>query len=1352
MGRLHQRYLFGFSLVYAVLIWLDVQLALVRSDTLLVWFATGLSIGGVLVFGNRALWPILFGALVGCSVVCWQLGLEPYRLITVTMLFAFSAVGQAWLAGWLVRRFGRSLPPASLRWGLHTCGLLALAVLPAPVLWLTVLTALDVVVVSDLWIVALQWWLNLLTGVWLVAPWVVLGVTYWRRKPIREPWLWPVSSLLLALLLFTLQLVWRDAQQRYATKVQSDAAEIVSVIDDRLLRYEQAMQSLSAFFYASQSVEQHEFSAFGRTILEQLPAVQSVGWVRRVRQAERLNFEYAQQERGIPDFVIREPGVTGPPAAVRDEYYPLTYVEPFATRRALLGMDMAMEPYRRDALHEARDSGQVVMTGPIQPYATDVESPAVLLIMPVYTSGPPPQTVEERRQRIQGVVLMLVSPAELLKQALQPIAAPDIDILLIDASVVPPRPLAFYSLATTQVDTLPDPVSYVREAIIIQELSRYGRVWQVAFRPGPTYPQRWLNEDAIWRSVLAVGSVAIFFLFVGVRQRHEVRQRRLTRTYALLSAINQMIIREREPLRIFQAVCQIAVKQGGFRMAWVGLRNTTNNRLEPIVVAGKADDYLAQLDILLTEDNPCPTAQALLLKQAIIVNDVANDQRVAIWREAALRLGYRASASFPILVDGEVYATLSLYAAQPGFFDTAEVHLLNELVQDIAFAIVVRRQEAQLRASEQRNHLIVSTLPDIVFRLNREGRIIDVAAGNTNSLLKPPAEILNQTLEDLSDVLSSEMISELRSALTTAFATGELQTVAYKLLFSGQERFFEARIKAIPTGDEAIVLVRDITAWRVAELQLQAERDLLAQRVAERTAELSRANAELARSVRVKDEFLANMSHELRTPLNTILTLSESLLEELRGPLNERQRASIQLIETSGRHLLTLINDILDVAKIEAGRMELVKEVVAVSDVCESSLVLIKEQAAKKQIRLHCAIDVPQTRFLADPRRLKQILVNLLSNAVKFTPEGGSVELRVTTDTAQGTIAFAVSDTGIGIAPDQLPRLFQPFVQLDSSLTRQHEGSGLGLALVRRLVDLHGGSVSVTSTPGSGSVFTVTLPYQPLQYAVPNPAANDPLPPVRSALIIESSAVVAEQLARYLAEQNIQPVVWLYGNGAVEQVAAMRPDLIVLSVEIPDRSGWEILADLQRDPELRRIPVIVVSVVDEPERGFTAGAAAYLVKPITRAMLQQALSQISFSAVLPAEPVVGKGSSARVLVAEDHEMNLMVLREYLQVYGYEVCVARNGREALQMAAEWRPDLIIMDIQMPELDGLEAIRQLRAQAAYATTPIIAVTALAMPGDREQCLLAGATDYLTKPISLRRLARHIERLLTHSQHAR
>ncbi|MCS6889257.1 MAG: response regulator, partial [Chloroflexus sp.] len=1194
-------------------------------------------------------------------------------------------------------------------------------------------------------LVGVQWWLNFLAGAWLVTPWLVVGAYYWLKRPMREPFLWPVSSLLLALLLFSIQLVWRDAQQRYTAQLQADANEIVSLIDDRLTGYEQAIQGTGAFFLASQQVEQHEFSVFARTVINQLPALQSAGWAQRVLQADRSAFELRMRATGIPDFVIREPGAQGPPASARAEYYPLTYVEPFAERRPVLGMDMAVEPIRRNALAQARDSGQVVMTGPIWPYVANVETPAVLLMAPVYEAGPPPQDVVERRRRITGMVMFLVSPEELIKQALQPVIPPDLEVLLMDVTEGSPRPLAFLAPGAAQASALPDPAAFVRDAAIVMSQKRYGRVWQFAVRPGATYPSRWLNWDVAGRTMIAVASVVIFFLFIGQRQRHEARQRRLTRTYALLSAINQMIIRERAPQRIFQEVCRIAVVEGEFRMAWVGRRHAGSNLLEPVAFAGEAGDYLELLNISLTEDNPCPTAQALHSGQAMIVNDFAVDERVALWREAALRLGYRAAASFPLLVDGEVYATISFYAGQPNVFDAEEVRLLGELAQDIAFAIMVGRQEAQLRASEQRNHLIVSALPDIVFRLNRQGVFIDFSAPSTAPLIKPPEEFLGQPIEA---VLPAELSRQLRDALALAFATGELQTIAYQLTVADHERFFEARIKASPTGDEAIAIVRDITAWRTAELQLQAERDLLAQRVAERTAELSRANAELARAVRTKDEFLANMSHELRTPLNAILALSESLLEELRGPLNERQQAAIRSIEASGRHLLALINDVLDLAKIEAGRMDIVKEVVAISDVCESSLTLVKEQATKKQIRLSLQIDDPQARFLADPRRLKQILVNLLSNAIKFTHHGGAVELRVVTDAEQGTIAFTVSDTGIGIAPDQLRQLFQPFVQLDSSLSRQHEGTGLGLALVRRLVDLHGGSVAVASELGKGSVFTVTLPYQPVKRAMAT-ETDDELLPLRVALVIADSVTMVDQIARYLEELQIQLALVLQSNGAVEQAAALRPDLIILDLQMDGGRGWDVLANLQRNPELCSIPVIAIATAEAAQQALAAGAVAWLAKPVDRGALRRALSQITAGCQPLTTPASQYGKWAKLLLADDNEINLSTMSEYLAACGYEVRVARNGREALQMAAEWKPDLIVMDIQMPALDGLEAIKQLRAQAMYATTPIIAVTALAMPGDRERCLLAGATDYLTKPVSLRRLVERIERLLGQQQ---
>ncbi len=1349
MFRLPRSTLIGLGLVYSIAIWVGAQPLLAERGILFVWVAAGVAMGGALVAGNQFLPIILVGAFLGYTAVFAQLGLDGTRVIVIAVGLALSAVAQSWLGSWLVHRFVKALPPLSLWRSLYSCGLLALAILPTSFIAVVILVAVQVPMVAGAPTTLWQWWLNVITGVWFIAPWIVVG---FQRQAQRTADLlvWPVASLLLALMLFLLQLIWRDALQQYERQLQTDATEIVNLIDDRLTRYEQAIQSVQSLFAASQQIEQTEFSTFSRSLLEQFPALQSVGWAPRVTQAERLFFERQIRENGIPDFSIREPGAPGPPAAVRDEYYPLTYVEPFARRRAVLGLDMLVEPIRRDTIVQARDSGRVMMTAPIRPYLTDVMTPAVLLIAPVYRPGPFPPTVAARQERIRGIITMLVSPDVMMEQALQPIDIPDMELLLVDTTDSSIRPLAYLSGGRVQSPTvIVDLETYIREAAIIRKIERYGRSWQFVFRPGLGYPRPWSNINAIQSSVLVMASVVVFFLFVALRQRHEVRQRRLMRTYALLSAINQTIIRERDPQRIFTAVCQIAVQEGRFRMAWIGRPDPIAKRIEPVAVAGEARDYLIRFDFKITDDSACPSVQAFLKRQPVIINDLAMNQLAASWRDIATQIGYRSSASFPLLVNDEVYATLSLYADQAGFFDTDELRLLNELAQDIAFAIVVGQQEAQLRASEQRNHLIVSALPDLVLRLRDDGLVIDVAATPSVFTSAAPEEILNRPIDQ---VFPPAIGAQYRAALHAAFTSGELQTLEYCLSIADRERFFEARIKANPLGAEAIAIIRDITDWRLAEQELQIERDLLAQRVAERTAELRLANAELSRAARAKDEFLANMSHELRTPLNSILALSESLLEELYGPLSERQRTAIHTLEASGRHLLTLINDVLDLAKIEAGRMDVIKEVVAASDVCEASLALIREQANKKQIQLSLHLEDRQARFLADPRRLKQILVNLLSNAVKFTPAGGTVTLQVTTDVTQGTISFAVSDTGIGIAPEHLSRLFQPFLQLDSGLRRQHEGTGLGLVLVRRLTELHGGRVAVESTPGVGSTFTVTLPYQPVLYTDESQQA-DSVPQMQLALVIEDSVTTADQLARYLEELQIQPVLVTYGNEAVARAKDLRPDLILLDLQIPDRSGWEILADLKRDPELAPIPVVIVSVVDEPERGLAAGAAAYLVKPINRAMLRQTLSQLSELKMASSsiDYANQRTTVARILLAEDNETNRVILSDYLIAHGYELRVAHTGYEALALVTEWHPDLIIMDIQIPGIDGLEVIKRLRADQRFAQTPIIAVTALAMPGDRERCLVAGATDYFAKPIRLQRLVARIEQLLTRSQHA-
>jgi len=408
----------------------------------------------------------------------------------------------------------------------------------------------------------------------------------------------------------------------------------------------------------------------------------------------------------------------------------------------------------------------------------------------------------------------------------------------------------------------------------------------------------------------------------------------------------------------------------------------------------------------------------------------------------------------------------------------------------------------------------------------------------------------------------------------------------------------------------------DVTKRKQAEdeiLKLNAE---LERRVEERTKELERA-------LRAKDEFLASMSHELRTPLNAILGLSESLTEQTAGSLNDKQRRYVTTIHESGGHLLSLINDILDLARIESGQIVLNINEVDLKQVCQASLRLINELALKKKQEVTLELDEEIGSIWADERRIKQILVNLLSNAVKFTPENGKIGLVVNGDRLEKRVIFTVWDNGIGIEDSDLMRLFQPFVQLDSSLAREATGTGLGLALVAQMVRLHGGSVSVESEPGRGSRFMVILPWEPT-------LATD------AALRLRSTG----------------------------KFRAIKPDM--------------------KD------------------------------KPI-------------------------------ILLIEDTRESSVMMTDYLEMAGYQVFNARDAVTGIEQAKHTRPDLILMDIQLPGVDGLEATRRLRSDPNFRTVPIIALTALAMPGDRERCLAAGATDYVTKPVGLRKLANMIEEYL-------
>ena len=414
-------------------------------------------------------------------------------------------------------------------------------------------------------------------------------------------------------------------------------------------------------------------------------------------------------------------------------------------------------------------------------------------------------------------------------------------------------------------------------------------------------------------------------------------------------------------------------------------------------------------------------------------------------------------------------------------------------------------------------------------------------------------------------------------------------------------------------------LVQDVTERKESELAVKQERESLAKRVEERTFELQQANAELARAARMKDEFLATMSHEFRTPLHTILGMTEALAEEAFGTLTPKQRDALTSIDESGRHLLALIRDILDLAKIGAGKLELLITPVNLESVCQASLRFIKQDAGKKRMAVVFDFHSDVLMIDADERRLKQILVNLLSNAVKFTPEGGRIGLEVSSQS--DAVILAVWDTGIGISPEDLQRVFQPFVQLDGTFTRRHPGTGLGLSLVSRMVEMHGGQISVTSNVGEGSRFTVSLP-------------------LRSAAVADADAMPED-------------------------------------------------ADVPPSPGVEETP-----------------------------------------------PPISAGTTPQILVADDHETNAEMLAEYLKLKGYAIIIAKNGKEAVERTIQDRPAVIIMDIQMPVMNGIEAIQQIRTLPDISPF-IIALTALAMPGDRERCIEAGANEYMGKPVNLRKL---------------
>ncbi len=518
--------------------------------------------------------------------------------------------------------------------------------------------------------------------------------------------------------------------------------------------------------------------------------------------------------------------------------------------------------------------------------------------------------------------------------------------------------------------------------------------------------------------------------------------------------------------------------------------------------------------------------------------------------------------------------------------------------------------------------------------------------------------------------------------------------------------YLESTIAPV-TDDEGnvthhVAVKRDITGRIAADNELRRQSE-----------ELEQARDAALEASRSKSQFLANMSHELRTPLNAIIGYSEMLIEDARASADDELAEDLDRINKSGQHLLSLINDVLDISKIEAGAMELYLEDFAIATAIGAVTATVAPLMKSHDNDLVIEIDPSLSTIRADLTKVRQTLLNLLSNASKFT-DHGKIVLRATPVTHEGRacVQFDVVDTGIGIEPEAIGRLFRPFSQADASTTRKFGGTGLGLAISQRFCEMMGGGITVSSVPGEGSTFSVRLPLRvdEAPTAPVRPRASGPDRQLH-VVVIDDDADIRDLLERSLARHSIAVRTAAGGREGLAQIRAEHPDAIVLDVMMPELNGWGVLTELKADPATADIPVIMLTSLGQSDIGFALGAVDFLVKPVPAERLASVLRRHA------------RPEAARVLVVDDDEAGRMHVRRKLESAGHTVYEAADGQQGIEAMLATSPDLVLLDLMMPVLDGFAVLQRMRGTPQLEDIPVVVVTAKDLSA-AERTMLAGA----------------------------